>query len=67
MTPGPCVRCGLRDRTADTYLCTACRRDPRTHVEIARAQGMANDYPGQRAVLIAHSHWAGGWIKRLDG
>ena len=56
-----CVRCGRRPRTVGTYLCEPCQGDPRTHRDIARAQGACPTWEAQRAYLVARLAWAGGW------
>lgn len=56
-----CVRCGRGPRFAGTFLCPRCLTDPATRREVAKAEGMATDGVAQRQVLIARSHWAGGW------
>jgi hypothetical protein len=58
-----CVRCGLRPRSAETFLCASCLGDPDAHLETARALELANGDAARRLVIERYG-WAGGWRVR---
>jgi hypothetical protein len=60
----PCVRCGIEARADQTFLCLTCLDLPSTRREIRQAIGTVVDTQAQRAWLVAHRHWVGGWSTR---
>ena len=55
----PCVRCGIRERSGSTFLCTACLQDPDSRLETNVA--LHQNAEDARRYVIEHYHWAGGW------
>jgi len=62
-----CVRCGLRPRAVDTFLCVECRADQATFREMAEARRVVrerdplDDGRSQRYYLTRFHGWSGGW------
>jgi hypothetical protein len=62
-----CVRCGTEPRADEVFLCLTCLDSPTARREIREAVATVVDGQAQRAWLVAHRHWVGGWSIRRGG